>query len=132
MTTATLPTPTNSDQLLQAEAKNSNHLFNGPPTAYRPSMAALHTVRTLVRNFVIEARPEGHYQPTLLNLTKLVDVFTQAHKVEKVLGALASQVRWLRKHELERDIEAFQEATRAIEIVQAALPQYAPGDTELA
>lgn len=118
----------NADERLQAEARNTNHLFKAPPGAYRPSGPALHTVRTLVKNFVIEPLPEGRYEASMLNLCKLVDVFTQAHKLEKALGNLARQVRWVHKHELERDMEAFQEALRAVEIVHQALPQYNPGE----
>lgn len=120
------------DERLQAEAKNSKHLFQDNNGGYRPSAAALHTARILVKNFVIAELPTGKYQATLLNITKLLDVFTQAHKVEKVLSSLVQQIHWVSKHELEQNLEAFQEATRAIEIVRSALPQYAPGDREQA
>lgn len=125
-------TAMNIDDAMMAEARNCAHLFKVPPGAYKPSGPALHTVRILVKNFTISSLPEGKYQANIVNLCKLVDVFTQAHKLEKTLGDLVSQVRWLRKQELERNLEAFQEAARAIEIVRSALPQYNPGEGQQA
>jgi primosomal protein N'' len=98
--------------------------------SFKPSAAAVHTAHTLTRNFLMREKPGCEYELNFDNLVKLIDVFTQAHRVEKVLENLAQRVHWLRREELLSNLEAFQDAARTIEIMRKGMPQFLTKEDE--
>lgn len=92
-------------------------------SAYQISAPSLHTARFLMQHFQF-VRKAG-LQATEKNLAIVIDVCTQAFRIEAIVGQIASTRLWTGKEELLRNLEELRRALRATEIVRNRTPRAA-------
>src|SRR3990167_11412028 len=89
---------------------------------YKVSAPALATARMLWKN--LEFRERGKVASTERNVAVLIDLFSQAFRLEGALEHLVRNVRWFNREELSLNMEKAQEALRALEVVRQRLPRF--------
>ncbi len=79
-----------------------------------------------MNNFELTERPCSRVRATEHNVAILIDVCTQAFRVERVMTHMIKQVPWLDKNSLAANLDQLRDAVRAVEIVRNSMPSYEP------
>ena len=92
------------------------------PQSYKVSAPAQHAATTLLRNF--DLRALGDIAPTQQNIATIIDVATQAFRLQKAVDQLVRVSPWWNPNALEESLEQLQDAVRAVEMVREGMPRF--------
>lgn len=97
---------------------------HGAASKYGVSAAALHAVRQLQMHFIFIEREGGIVPATEKAMAELIDMTTQALRLEQAMNELCTSTRWQSRDELRRNLQSVRRGLHAVDVAQMRMPNY--------